>query len=171
MSSIRAVRASVVIAVGVAAAVTAGSAGAASQFDPAVVHALCDRATDLGRFAAPPPRVTFVKANGTYASGGPSLIDAYPGWAPAEPGPEFVSRAKLRQPGWTILASDTTPTAQADVFLLRGSCKRGTMKVVAAGADLVRIDDAPAGEYLMITDLNGPLGGTGHFTHEVGIGI
>jgi hypothetical protein len=148
------------------ALVSAAPAPAASQFDAATVHALCDHA--VGFHTQPSAGGGLSAYTGDYSGAGPSLVTAYPGWGQSEPGGEIVMRVKFRHAGGTIAARDDTPTDVADVFILRGSCKRGTMKLVGADATEVRIQDPAAGEYLFIVDTRAPAASPpvplGHFT-------
>jgi hypothetical protein len=100
--------------------------------------------------------------HGYDAGSGTSLVGAYPGFAPAEPGPELVVRVRVRQAGWSVFAREDTGAADADVFVLRGSCRRGTMQLLAADADEARVNDAPKGEYLLVTDFRQDPHGPAH---------
>jgi hypothetical protein len=161
------------------AALPAAGAGAGvgergSQFAPATVHALCAAAFNLGTVGAPPDHLAYTSYSGPYVQhpgGVRSLVDAYPGWTPAEPGTDLIVHLKTRKPGWTIFMRDDTANPDLDVFILRGSCKRGTMQLVAADTDLARLDAAPAGEYLLIVDARTTGEVDGHTTAEIGTGI
>src|SRR3954468_20450167 len=104
------------------------AAGAPSDFAQAAIRQLCAGAIDLGTFGGRPSPGTGADAFPSYNGSGPSPISTYPGFPQAAPAGEVPARLPLRKPGWTVFAFEGfLRTADTDVFVLHGSCRRGTM--------------------------------------------